>query len=97
ALASRASTVHFAHAGVSTVAALIFSGASAKLFWDARNSLQFGLGVMAAALAFGLLSYAAFRYTRGRRLMREELDRYALFQALRRRLGLDDPSVLLPR
>jgi hypothetical protein len=108
-LASRASTVHFAHAGVASVAAFIFLCASCKLlwdaygprvlhpFWEAHRPLVAQLAAMAAAVSLGLASYAVSRFIRGRKVLRRELERFAEFMALRRRLGVDDPSVLLPQ
>lgn len=94
-LASRTSTVHFAHTGVALVAAFIFTGAAAKLFWD---SIRFPrLGLVAVLIAAALVAYAFVQYRRGRRDLAREL---ALFQSLkdvRQSLRLDDPASLLPR
>lgn len=94
-LASRVSTVHFAHTGVALVLAFIFSGAAAKLFWD---SIRFPrLGLASSLVAAGLVIYAVVHYRRGRRELVREL---ALFQSLkdvRHTLRLDDPASLLPR
>jgi hypothetical protein len=94
-LATRQSILHFAHAGVSIIAALIFGAAAAKLFWDSAKLPV--LGFAAAAVALGLLTYSLVRYAKGRRELAEELKRYGDLLELRRRLQLDNPSALLPR
>ena len=94
-LESRRSIRHFARAGVSTLAAVIFAGAAAKLFYDsARFPI---LGAVASAFCLGLASYAAHHYRKGKRLLRVELERFESLKALRRTLRIDDPSVQLPR
>jgi hypothetical protein len=94
-LATRHSILHFAHAGVSMIVALIFGSAAAKLFWDSEKVPV--LGFVAAAVALGLLTYSGVRYAKGRRELAEELKRYGDLLELRRRLKLDNPSALLPR
>jgi hypothetical protein len=94
-LATRQSILHFAHAGVSVISALIFGAAAAKLFWDSAKLPVLGFG--AAAVALGLLIYSGVRYAKGRRELTEELKRYGDLLELRRRLQLDNPSALLPR
>lgn len=94
-LATRQSILHFAHAVVSLIAALIFGGAATKLLWDAEKVPVQGFGAMVVAL--GLLIYSLARYARGRRELAEELKRYGDLLELRRRLQLDNPSTLLPR
>jgi hypothetical protein len=94
-LATRHSILHFAHAGVSVIVALIFGGAAAKLFWDSAKVPV--LGFVATAVALGLLIYGLVRYSKGRRELAEELKRYGDLLELRRRLQLDNPSKLLPR
>lgn len=99
-LASRRSIVHFAHAGVSLVVALIFAGASAKYFYD-----QFVLvkeehvliGAIFAVLSVGLLVYSAARMVLGRKTLKHEKSRYQTMMSVRSALKLDDPSALLPR
>jgi len=94
-LASRKSTVHFAHTGVSLVMAFIFTGAAAKLFWD---SIRFPrLGLVAALVAVGLVVYAAVHYRRGRRELTRELALFESLKGVRHSLRLDDPASLLPR
>ena len=93
-LATRQSTTCFAQAAVSLVVALIFSGAAAKLFWDSAKVPY--LGIAFAALSLGLALYAVLRYGRGRALLRGELAQYERMLDLRRALGLEDVSQLLP-
>jgi hypothetical protein len=94
-LASRTSTVHFAHTGVALVAAFIFTGAAAKLFWD---SIRFPrLGLAAVLIAGGLVAYALVHYRRGKRDLARELVLYKSLKDVRRSLRLDDPASLLPR
>ncbi len=94
-LASRQSTVHFARTGVSLVAAFIFTGAAAKLFWD---SIRFpGWGLVAALVAVGLVVYGAVHYRRGRRALARELALFESLKGVRHSLRLDDPASLLPR
>jgi hypothetical protein len=94
-LASRASTVHFAHTGVSLVVAFIFTGAAAKLFWD---SIRFPrLGLVAVLVALGLVVYAAVHYRRGKRELVRELALFESLKGVRHSLRLDDPASLLPR
>jgi hypothetical protein len=94
-LASRASTVHFARTGVALVAAFIFTGAAAKLFWD---SIRFPrLGLAAVLVALGLVVYAAIHYRRGKRELKRELELFESLKGVRHSLRLDDPASLLPR
>ena len=94
-LAVRQSTTHFARAGVALVACAIFTAAAAKLFWD---SIRFPvLGVVAAAIAVGLVVFASVQYRRGMAHHRRELELFASLQAVHRALHLDDPAALLPR
>jgi hypothetical protein len=94
-LASRTSTVHFARTGVALVAAFIFTGAAAKLFWD---SIRFPrLGLASVLVALGLVVYAAIHYRRGRRELKHELELFESLKGVRRTLRLDDPASLLPR
>ncbi len=94
-LESRHSISHFARAGVSTLGALIFGSAAAKLFHD---SVRFPiLGLLATVLFLALAGYALRQYLRGKRILRVELERFESLKALRRRLRIDDPSIQLPR
>jgi hypothetical protein len=93
-LASRRSTVHFAHTGVATVWACIFAGASAKLFIDSLRAPIWAF--LAAGVALGLFTHALRHYGFGRRALREELVRFEVYKELRRQLKLDDPAALLP-
>ena len=94
-LASRASTVYFAHTGVSVVVAFIFTGAAAKLFWD---SIRFPrLGLLAALVAAALVVYAVVQYRRGKRELARELALFESLKGVRQSLRLDDPGSLLPR
>jgi hypothetical protein len=94
-LASRASTAHFARTAVALVAAFVFTGAGAKLFWD---SIRFPrLGLASVVVAVGLVGYAAVHYLRGRRELKRELQLFESLKGVRRSLRLDDPASLLPR
>lgn len=93
-LAQRMSITHFAHTGVALIAALIFSSAAGKLFWDSAKVPY--LGFLALAVALGLAAYAFVQYRRGRACLTVELEQFAQLQALRRELKLDDPASLLP-
>lgn len=95
ALSTRQSTLHFAHAGVSLIVALIFGGATAKLFWDSARAPH--VAWLGLALTVGLAIYSLVRYRRGRTVLADELVRYETMLELRRRLRLDDPTALLPR
>ncbi len=79
------------------VAAFIFAGAAGKLCWDAHGWFGIAEGLATGLISVSLVSYAVFRYVRGKRVLKHELTRFAVFQALRQRLGFDDPSVLLPQ
>jgi hypothetical protein len=93
-LESRRSISHFAHAGISTLAAVIFAGAAAKLFYD---SVRFPiLGAVAGLICFSLAAYAARHYRKGKRFLKVELERFESLKALRRTLRIDDPSVQFP-
>lgn len=94
-LSVRQSTTHFAHAGVSTIVALLVGGAAGKLFYDSLRTPL--LAWAAALLSLGLLVYAFSRYRLGREVLAEELKRYESMLELRRQLRLDDPAALLPR
>ena len=95
ALSARQSTRSFAQFAVALAVALIVAGAAGKLSWDARGFPYFGL---AAAVAAGAIAVWSLRcYRRGMAELRVELERFERWQALRRSLGLDDPSALLPR
>jgi len=94
-LEARESTIHFAHAGVSLLFALILAGASGKLFWDSIRLPI--LGILAAICSATLMVYSVRRYLRGQRALKWELQRYELLRTLRRSLRIDDPSALLPR
>lgn len=94
-LSTRQSTLHFAHAGVSVIVALLLGGAAAKLFWDSIRAPK--LAYLVAAVSVGLVLYAIARYRKGRRMLAEELKQFDSLLELRRRLHLDDPSALLPR
>lgn len=94
-LEARESTLHFAHAGVSFLFAVMLAAAALKLFWDSIRLPI--LGIAAAVCSAGLLAYAMFRYRRGQRRLKWELQRYEHLRSLRRSLNMDDPSALLPR
>ncbi|MFZ5468464.1 MAG: hypothetical protein ACOZIN_03410 [Myxococcota bacterium] len=95
-VSSRASVVHFAHAGVSMIVALLVAGAAAKLFWDLPLRALV-LAFFPSALSLGLAAYSVLHYRRGKRELEGELRRYQMMLTLRRTLRLDDPAALLPR
>ncbi len=93
-LATRGSTTCFAQFAVGLMVAIIFAGASGKLFWDSvRTPL---LALAGTLVALGLAAFAVSRYLRGKRLLAEELAQFERMEGLRRELRLDDPSALLP-
>jgi hypothetical protein len=94
-LEARESTIHFAHAGVSLLFALILAAAAVKLFWDSIRLPI--LGIAAAVCSAALMVHSIRRYLRGQRALKWELQRYERLRALRRSLHIDDPSALLPR
>ena len=94
-LASRTSTIHFARTGIALVAAFIFTGTAAKLFWDSIRFPRLGLGAM--LLAAGLAVYSVVQYRRGKRELVRELALFESLKGMRRTLRLDDPASLLPR
>ncbi|MFB1482184.1 hypothetical protein [Corallococcus sp. RDP092CA] len=94
-LATRQSTTHFAHAGVSIIAFMLIAGAAGKLFYDSLRTPLLAWG--ASLLALGLLVYGFISYRKGRAVLLEELSQYEAMLALRRELHLDNPAALLPR
>lgn len=94
-LSSRKSTSHFTRFAVGLAAALIVAGAAGKLAWDAPGLPYFG--ALASLAAATLTAWAIANYRRGRRELKAELARFERWQRLRRSLGIDDPSVLLPQ
>ncbi|WP_223633164.1 hypothetical protein [Corallococcus sp. EGB] len=94
-LATRQSTTHFAHAGVSIIAFMLIGGAAGKLFHDSLRTPLLAWG--ASLLALGLLVYGFISYRKGRAVLGEELRKYEAMLALRRELHLDNPAALLPR
>jgi hypothetical protein len=94
-LASRDSTVHFAHAGVSTMASFILGGATGKMVLDAGK--VWILPGITGAISAGLVVYALVRLLKGRVRHREESARFERMMALRRELELDNPDALLPQ
>jgi hypothetical protein len=85
-LSARQSVLHFSHAAVSMILALILAGAAAKLFWDSIRVPI--LGWVASAVSIGCAWYSVSRYRVGRRAYRDELARFESMKALRSRLGL---------
>lgn len=94
-LAARRSTTHFAHAAVSLLSGLIFSGAAGKLYWDTEELYLWAVAGF-AALGLALVAYSMTRWVLGRRALAWELGEFEKLKALRRELRLDDPSALLP-
>ena len=95
-LAERVSTLHFAHAAIALVLALIAAGGTGKLFWDLPAG-KLHLGIPAVLFTLLLVAYSLVRYLRGRKVLGVELQRFEALKALRRTLNLDNPSALLPR
>ena len=95
ALSTRQSTELFAHAGAAFIVALILGGATGKLFWDSVRTPYLAWAGLVATL--GLIVFGVLRLGRARAVLADELARYATMLELRRQLGLDNPSVLLPR
>ncbi len=93
-LSARISTQQFAHAGVSSVVAMIIGAAAIKLFVDSAKVPY--LGMLAATVSFGLAVYAMTQYRRGVKSARLERERFERMQGIRRTLGIDDPAALLP-
>jgi hypothetical protein len=94
-LESRESTQFFAHAGVSSLAAIILAGAAAKLFWDSVRVPI--LGFVVSAVSLFLAVYAVSRYRKGKRVLKQEVAQFESLKALRRALQIDDPSAQLPQ
>ncbi|RKG78498.1 hypothetical protein D7W79_12695 [Corallococcus exercitus] len=94
-LATRQSTTHFTHAGVSVIAFMLIAGAAGKLFYDSLRTPVLAWG--ATLVALGLLVYGFRSYLQGRKVLVDELQRYEALLALRRELHLDNPAALLPR
>lgn len=80
---------------MSLVAALIVACAAAKLFWDSQKFPFLGLG--AAVVSVSLALYSVVKYRTGKRHLEREMAIFHSVQTLRRSLGMDDPSVLLPQ
>lgn len=96
ALASRKSTLHFAHAGVALVVTVILTGTSARLFWKGNpehHELAWAVGIFASVV----FAYASARVGVGLARLKVELKDFAALKALRHQLGLDDPARLIPR
>jgi hypothetical protein len=94
-LATRSSILRFAQAGVAMICSLIVAGAAGKLSWDSPNYYWIGLSV--GSIAVGLWLYGLACYRRGKRLLAQEIERFEMLKSLRRTLGVDDPSALLPQ
>lgn len=95
-LSARQSIVHFAHAAVATLAALICTGLSFRLKVEVEDWLNM-MAVPAAWAAMALLGYAIVRAIFGYRAMRSEAIKFEHLKLQMRTLGVDDPSTLLPR
>jgi hypothetical protein len=95
-LASRQSVVHFAHTGVSLLAAALLSGAAGKQCWDLPEDKMF-LALPAILATLGLAVYALVHYVRGKKVRAVEEVQFDAMMNLRRTLKLDDPASLLPR
>ena len=96
-LATRQSVLHFAHCAVAVILALIAAGTAGKMTWDFGIRPEVDVFIPAVGVFSGLcFLYGLVRYLFGRRALKKELVSFAQLQALRRQLGLDDPSGLLP-
>jgi hypothetical protein len=94
-LSTRRSTTFFARGGISFVASLMFAGAAIKLFWD---SVRVSYLSVASTFVFVALAWYGFlQYRTGKKWAKEEQQKFVKLQSLRQRLGLEDPSALLPR
>jgi hypothetical protein len=96
-LAARSSTLHFAHAAVTTMTGLMALGASLLLRFTPAIEDKTTQAAVAGAIAVVLLGYAMVRFWVGRLRQRQELHKFEHLKALRRELNLEDPSALLPR
>jgi hypothetical protein len=106
-LARRDSILHFAHAAISMLLALIAAASAGKLLWDFDLDESIGLlgsqipvGVFlvpALVLAFLMLAYSTVRYVMGHQTLSREVKQFAALKSLRAVLRLDDPSALLPQ
>ena len=96
-LSARQSVLHFAHAAVSGIFALIGAGASAKMFWDFAGGEREAWAIEVGWLAAGIFIYTVVRFALGRRALKQELKSFAQLQSLRRQLNQDDVSLMLPR
>ena len=95
-LHSRKSVFHFAHAAVSLLLALIAAGVAATLFADEQLA-HLSIFALVTATSGGLFLYGFVRWGVGRQALAREVTLFAEMQVLRRALGFDDPSALLPR
>lgn len=95
-LEARRSTLHFAHAAVSCVVALILAGGVARIawVWDEDHLVA---AIPMTVVSVTLLLYCAVRWVLGRKALKGELVDFAQLTRLRTELRLDDPAALLPR
>jgi hypothetical protein len=96
ALNARRSIFHLAHAALSGLIGLIAAGTAGRLYWDYGLD-QLPLLGAAVVVATIMLAHASVRWVLGRRELGRELAWLSELKDLRRTLGLDDPSLLLPR
>lgn len=94
-LASRQSTLHFAHAAVSGFISLILLGAAGKLWWD-FSEVDPEWAIASGALGLAVMIYSLTRYVLGKRTLARELADLEKLKTLRRELGVDDPAAMLP-
>jgi hypothetical protein len=95
ALSARESTLHLAHGAVSALVCLTFLAASAKLWWDfSEYNPEYYQGALAVSVSAAL--YAVVRVLVGRVHFKRERIELGRLRSLRRALGVDDPSVMLP-
>jgi protein-S-isoprenylcysteine O-methyltransferase Ste14 len=97
-VATRASTLHQAHAAIATFLSLLAFSFAAMTTWGkyATESTE-ELAPVGIACGAVLLLYTLFRVVLGLRANKREREIIAQLVSLRRELQVEDPSALLPR
>lgn len=90
---SRSSVLHYTHGAVSLLLCSMFGGAGVRLWWEYGPTPW---AMTASLVGIALFVYAAVRLVLGRSAMSLEKQRFAELQTLRKRLGFDEPSSMLP-
>jgi hypothetical protein len=97
-VATRASTLHQAHAAVATFLSLLAFSFAALSTWGKYATEAAGqLAPIGIACGAVLLLYTAFRFVLSLRANKREREIIAQLVSLRRELQVEDPSALLPR